>query len=129
MTGSAGVDAYLAALPPDARASLTEVRRITKEIAPEAEELIGYGIPGFKYQGRPLLYYAAAKNHCALYGLNTERAQQAGYDTSQKGTIRFPPDAPPPEALLHELLSLRLEGIEAEVAKRKKPSTKAKAKG
>ncbi|MEX0749863.1 MAG: DUF1801 domain-containing protein, partial [Dehalococcoidia bacterium] len=84
-------DAYLSNVPEDARTTLKEVRRRIKAVAPDAVESIAYGLPAFKYKGRPLVYFGAAKNHCALYGLMTDRKDDAlaRYDTS-KGTIRFP---------------------------------------
>src|SRR5687767_12116615 len=101
-----GIDGYLAALPDGARATLTEVRRVINAAAPEAVESVSYGVPTFKYQGRPLIYFGAAKNHCAVYGIDVEAYQEelAGYDAS-KGTVRFPPDKPLPEALLKRLVS------------------------
>jgi uncharacterized protein YdhG (YjbR/CyaY superfamily) len=115
-TKPASVDAYLSELPDAARKTLESLRITIKAAAPDAVELIAYGMPGFKYRGKPLVYYAALKNHCALYGLDSQRAERAGYDTSQKGTIRFPPDAPPPATFVQELLGLRIAAIEAESA-------------
>ena len=38
-----------------------------RKLAPaEAVERIGYGMPGFYYKG-PLIWYAAAKDHCDTY--------------------------------------------------------------
>ena len=118
-TKPASVDAYLSELPDAARETLEALRRTIKAAAPDAVELIAYGMPGFKYRGKPLVYYAALKNHCALYGLDSQRAERAGYDTSQKGTIRFPPDAPPPEPFVKELLRLRIAAIEGASGKGK----------
>lgn len=127
MTPVTEIDAYFENVAEPARTTLQTIRRITQETAPDAVELIAYGMPGFKYRGKPLLYYAAAKNHCALYGLSTDRAEQAGYDTSKKGTIRFPPDAPPPDSLLQELLTMRLQDIEATTSKPAKAAARTKA--
>jgi uncharacterized protein YdhG (YjbR/CyaY superfamily) len=82
---------------------------------------VSYGVPTFKYQGRPLIYIGAAKSHCALYGVNLDLFpdELAAYDTS-KGTIRFPPGKPPPEALVQKLLTARIAEIEAVASKRKK---------
>jgi uncharacterized protein YdhG (YjbR/CyaY superfamily) len=115
------VEEYLAAVSDVARATLEGLRRTIKAVAPDAVELIGYGIPGFKYQGRPLVYFAAAKNHCALYGLpaDTHRDELAAYDLD-KGTIRFPPGAPPPEALVKTLVRERMATIERDAADRKR---------
>ncbi len=100
MDKPATIDQYLAALPDDQRAALTRVRQAVQALSPTATESISYGMPTFKYQGRHLIYFAAAKNHCALYG------------TSQ-GTIHFPPAKPPTKTLLRQLLRQRMTDIEA----------------
>ena len=121
MTEANEVDAYLAGVPEPARRTLSGLRALIKAHAPSAVEGFSYGMPGYKYRGRPLVYFASAKNHCALYGLDTAVAGQAGYDTSQKGTIRFAHDARPPDAFVRQLLDLRVAAIEAaEDAKRQK---------
>jgi uncharacterized protein YdhG (YjbR/CyaY superfamily) len=120
------IDAYLATVPEDARAALEDLRRTIKVIVPDAVESISYGVPTFKYRGRPLAYFGAAKNHCALYGMNIEahRDALAAYDTS-KGTIRFQPNNPLPDALVQSLVVARMTKIEsAATARRKKPSAK-----
>ncbi len=108
-------------MPDAACATLQELRRRIKAVAPGAVETISYGLPAFKYQGRPLVYFGAAKNHCALYGISPDAHQDelAAYDTS-KGTIRFPAGEPLPEALLKTLLSARIAEIEAAAAARKR---------
>ena len=117
------IDSYLASVPDDARATLTALRNTIKTMVPDGVESLSYGMPGYKYLGRPLVYFGAAKNHCALYGLDTDVAERAGYQTSHKGTIRFPVDAPPPESLVRELLTLRVHAIEAAAQKGKKART------
>ena len=125
-SGPTDIDSYLAAVPEPAKATLEGLRRTIRAVAPEAMESISYGMPAFKYRGKPLAYFAVAKGHCALYGLNTEPAELAGYDTSRKGTIRFPPEKPLPEALVRTLLEERMATIEAaEAGKRPKPRTRA----
>jgi len=106
------VDAYLAALPEDQRAALEKLRETIKAAAPEAAESISYGMPTFKYKGRPLIYLGAAKKHCAIYGTSTDNEELKQYDTS-KGTVRFSPDKPLPEALVKKLVNAQIERIEA----------------
>ncbi|MBP7104501.1 MAG: DUF1801 domain-containing protein [Fermentimonas sp.] len=36
---------------------------MVKELAPGAEEKMAYGMPGYKTNKRPLIYFAAYKNH------------------------------------------------------------------
>ena len=117
--GLSDLDAYLAALPADARARLDEVRRVVKALAPDAAEGMSYGMPAFSRGGRPLVYFAAWKSHCALYGVHLDQEQKEGRDTG-KGTIRFPLDQPLPEDLLKSLIGSRVAEAEAEQAKRKR---------
>lgn len=114
---STDVDNVLAALPEDARKALEALRRTIAAAAPEAVETINYGVPAFKYRGRPLVSFAAAKNHCSFYVqspavMEAHRDELASYDTS-KGTLRFAPDAPPPVALVTKLVKARMAETDA----------------
>jgi uncharacterized protein YdhG (YjbR/CyaY superfamily) len=109
---SPDVDAFLAALPDDARAALQALRMTIAAAAPDAVEGISYGVPALKYHGRPLVSFGAGKSHCALYVqspavMDAHRDELAGYDTS-KGTIRFAPGKPPPDDLVTKLVRARM---------------------
>lgn len=112
------VDDYLAALPEDQRAALDKLRGTIKAAAPEATESISYGIPTFKYKGRPLIYFGAAKKHCAVYAIDTDAHKDdlKPYDTS-KGTVRFSPDKALPAVLVRKLVKARIDEIEVGVTK------------
>jgi uncharacterized protein YdhG (YjbR/CyaY superfamily) len=120
---STRIDAYIDAASEEMRDPLRQMRRAIQDAAQDAVEAFGYGLPGFKYLGRPLLYFGATKKHYALYG-NTESAATAlkedlkDLDIS-KGTIRFNPDRPFPEALIRKLTEVRLAEIQAAEAERK----------
>jgi uncharacterized protein YdhG (YjbR/CyaY superfamily) len=105
------VDAYLAALPKDKRAALTKLRKDIRAAAPKATEVISYGMPTFKLDGKSLVYFGAASAHCSLYGmsriLKAHAAALKDYDVST-GTIRFPADKPLPAALVTKLLKARI---------------------
>lgn len=103
------IDGYLAALSSDKRAALERVRRIIRATAPGAEECISYQIPAFRLDGKGLVWFGAAANHCALYGLvGAEKDGLEDYDTSGKGTIRFRTDNPLPAALVRKLVKARI---------------------
>ncbi|HEY7467181.1 MAG TPA: DUF1801 domain-containing protein [Dehalococcoidia bacterium] len=93
------IDAYLAGVPEDARATLEDLRRTVRELVPDAVETISYGMPTFQYRGEWLFYFAAAKKHCAIYG-------------TSRGTMRFPPGQPPSREEIEMLLSERIDKIE-----------------
>lgn len=121
---AASIDDYLSRVPPDQRAALEALRRQILAAAPGAEECISYGLPTFKLNGA-LVHFGAAKNHCAFYphGVVEEFADRLkAYDTS-KGTIRFQPESPLPEALVREIVEYRVAQnleIAAERAARKR---------
>jgi uncharacterized protein YdhG (YjbR/CyaY superfamily) len=111
----AQVRAYLAALPPGARRSLMSIREAIRSAAPSATEHFSYRMPGFRLDGKMFLWYAAWKNHLALYPITAaiRRAHApalARYEVS-KGTVRFPMDEPPPLALVKKLARARVAEI------------------
>lgn len=115
------IDAFLAELPGDVRETLEELRRAIARAAPEAVEAIAYGVPAFRYRGRPLVSFGAGKSHCAFYVqspavMDAHQEQLAGYDTA-KGTIRFPPGQPLPDALVTTLVEARTAETDAALGK------------
>src|SRR5688500_14096198 len=109
------VDAYIAAAPPDRRATLTKLRRTIKAAAPKATETISYGIVGYKESGQRVAYFGYWKSHIALYGtsgrfIKTHAAELKPYVQS-KGTIQFPSDKPLPVGLVTKIVKARVAEV------------------
>ncbi len=108
---------YLAALPADARRRLTQLRTIIRAAAPGSVEAFSYGIPAFRIEGRPLVWYASWKQHSSLYPI-TARIQRdnaaalKGFKTS-RGTVRFPFAEPLPSVLIKRLVKARVAEVRA----------------
>ena len=103
-------DDYLATVSSEKRTALEKVRKAIKAAAPEAEECISYQVPAFRLNGKFLVAYGAAANHCAFYpgSVTTHlKSKLKNYDTS-KGTIRFPAGKPLPTTLVRKLVKLRI---------------------
>jgi uncharacterized protein YdhG (YjbR/CyaY superfamily) len=104
-------DDYLAAVSSEKRHALEKLRRAIKAAAPNAEECISYQVPAFRLNGKFLVAYGAAANHCAFYPGSAVQAlknELRDYNTS-KGTIRFPADKALSAALVRKLVRLRIE--------------------
>jgi len=105
------VRAYLAAQPPAVRRRLQQIRAVVRATAPAAVEHFSYRMPGFRLEGKTLIWYAAFKHHVSLFPitpalLHAHRIDVVGYKTS-KGTIQFPLNAPLPVALVKRLVKAR----------------------
>ena len=114
MTGAAAVDAYLAALPPDQRAALTDLRQRLARLLPGHVECLSYAMPGFREpgaKGKMVAGYAAFARHLGLYPhsgsiIPALAAECMGFKTSKSG-VHFTPDQPIPDALLERIVRAR----------------------
>jgi uncharacterized protein YdhG (YjbR/CyaY superfamily) len=88
------VDEYIDAYPENIGERLKKIRAIVKKEAPEAEEVISYNMPAYKFHGM-LLYFAVHTSHIGLYAMPSAiiafRKELKDYETS-KGGIKFPFD-------------------------------------
>ena len=109
------VDEFLAAVPPDKRAALLNLRATIKTAAPTATEGISYGVPMFKLDGKPLVSVGFGADHCSFYVqspavMRAHAAELKAYETG-KGSIRFPADKPLPAALVTKLVKARIAEV------------------
>lgn len=115
MTPPADVDAYLGALAPERRARLERMRALIRDEAPEADELIAYGIPTYRLGGRMLVSIASFARHDSLFPASLEVRDRLGADVAPfvrgRGTFRFPLRDPLPLDLIRRIVRARIEEV------------------
>lgn len=115
MSTSKEVAQYLATLPESSRVILESLRKIVKKLAPEAIEVMSYGIPTFTLDGINLVHFAAYKNHIGFYP-TPEAIAAFKKDLEQykhaKGSIQFPIDQPMPLDLIRKIVAFRVRRLE-----------------
>ena len=104
------VDEYLDAQAESVKAALVRLRKAIRSAAPEAEEVISYQIPTYKYFG-PLVHFAAFPHHLSLYVVNKEiftlfEKELQGFPISGT-TIRFSPQKQIPSTLVKKIVQAR----------------------
>ena len=116
------VDEYFSALPKTVRDTLESLRKTIRQAAPQAEEVIHYNMPAFKWNGM-LVWYAAFKEHIGFYPRSSAivafKDDLAGYKTS-KGAIQFPIEKGIPAGLVKKIVKFRVKENEQDRRKRGK---------
>ena len=111
----AAVDDYFAGLDAPSRAAFERVRALVEDQAPDAEQGTSYGMAAFRYRGKPLLGFKAAKDHLSVFpfspaAVDAVRDRLTGFSLS-KGTIRFTADSPLPDDVVRDLIRQRMDEI------------------
>lgn len=106
------VDAYIHSFPENVQSILNQVRAVIVKTAPEALEGIAYGMPAYKQNGKPLVYFAGYKNHIGFYatpsGHSEFKTELSNYKQG-KGSVQFPLDQPIPYDLIRRIVKFRLK--------------------
>lgn len=108
------INDYLKNIPALQRAELERVRRIITQTVPDATEVITYGLPGFKYDGKYLVAFGAYKDHFSIFpashAIEAEKQALTEYKIS-KGTVQYTQTKLIPESLIIKLVTHRLNDI------------------
>lgn len=115
---SAEPDAYVAATPEAFRPLLARLRATLAAALPDAQEVIEYGMPGFRIGGKIIAGYAAFSRQCGLY-VHAEAIAAAAADIAAAGLkatktgVTFSDRKPIPDALVERLAvaSRRANGV------------------
>jgi uncharacterized protein YdhG (YjbR/CyaY superfamily) len=111
------VDEYHGNFQPEVVERMQQIRKIVKEIAPEAEEVISYQIPAFKIGKSFLIYYSAYVKHITLSSpwspalLREFEAELKDLKVS-KSAIQLPGNQPLPIAFIKRLVKFRKKECE-----------------
>ncbi|MBK6772564.1 MAG: DUF1801 domain-containing protein [Ignavibacteria bacterium] len=106
------VDDYISNFPSEIKTKLQFIRQIIKEIAPEAIESISYGMPAYKINKKPLVYFGGFAKHIGIYATPTGHEKfkkQLSVYKQGKGSVQFPLDQPLPVALIKDIIKFRLK--------------------
>lgn len=109
------VDEHLRRIPEPQRSTLRALRKSIQEVIPEAQEVISYGFPGYKLDGKVICGFDAFKNHCSYFPHSSLviaelEKELAGYKTS-KGALQFDVDRPLPKSLVSKLIKTRMKQL------------------
>ncbi len=108
------VEEYLANFQGEVLSKMQEIRSVILETVPEAIEGISYGMPAYKFKGKPLAYFAGYKKHVGYYPtphpIGKFPEELNDYKTS-KGAVQFPLDKPVPKELIVKMLRARIDEI------------------
>jgi uncharacterized protein YdhG (YjbR/CyaY superfamily) len=105
------IDAYISTFPEKVQILLRQIRHTINQAAPEAVESISYGMPAFKTEGKPLVYFAAFKNHIGFYATPTghkEFEKELSKYKQGKGSVQFPIDKALPLELIFKITKFRV---------------------
>jgi uncharacterized protein YdhG (YjbR/CyaY superfamily) len=106
------VDQHLAKIPEPQRSTLHSLRKAIREVIPDAQEVISYGFPGYKLNGKIICGFDAFKNHCSFFPHSSlvipelER-ELVNYKTS-KSALQFGIDKTLPKTLVRKLINTRI---------------------
>ncbi len=112
MRAYSNTDEYLINFSGESREKLDSLRKLIKELVPEAGEKISYGIPCFTLSDKYFIYMAGYAKHVSLYpippGDATFQKELAPY-VAGKGTVRFALDKPLPLPLIRRMVDFAVK--------------------
>lgn len=112
------VDDYLASLDPADAAVIAHVYAIAREVVPDVEQGLGYGMPALVWRGKPLLSVMRTKKNLGLYPFSgavvatvADAVAEVPETSTDKGTIRFQPTTPLPDDVLRAIVAARRDQV------------------
>ena len=113
------IDEYIYIQDKQYQEMLFNVKKTIKDIVPEAQERMSYGIPTF-WQKQNIIHFALMKNHLGIYPGSeaiVEFEDRLKIYKTSKGTIKMPLDQAIDYQLIEDITKYRLDQINKEKLK------------
>lgn len=108
------VEEYITSFPQEIMVKLESLRTLIKKICPDAIESMSYGMPAYKYQKKPLIYFAGYEYHIGIYATpsaNIAFAKELSWYKQGKWSIQFPLDQSLPLDLIEKIIIFKMNEI------------------
>ena len=106
------VEKYISGFSGEAKSRMEIVRAVVLRCAPGAVEEMEYGMPGYKLNGKPLVYFGAFKKHIGFYATpsgHKKFEKELEIYKQGKGSVQFPLDQPLPVELIKRMVEFRVK--------------------
>ena len=106
------IDEYLASVRGDRRGALDKLRKTIRDVAPNVEECISYGIPAFRLDGTVIAGFCATAKGYSYFPFSGSTLGNLAEDLKEydgtKSSLHFNPRKPLPRPLVRKLIQARI---------------------
>lgn len=105
------VEDYIKTFPKNTQELLKKVRQTIIDNAPTSIESISYGMPAYKTNKKPLVYFAAHSKHIGFYATpsgHEKFAKQLSQYKQGKGSVQFPFNKPIPYDIIADIVRFKV---------------------
>lgn len=110
------VNEYIAQFPLSTQKVLNKIRKLILKNAIQAEESLSYGIPAYKLDNKPLIYFAAYEKHIGLYATpsgHKEFEKELKKYKQGKGSVQFQLNEKIPYELITRIVRFRVGSLKS----------------
>ncbi len=108
------IEEYIASFPKDTQQTLNELRKLVVATVPNCIESISYGMPAYKLNGKPMIYFAAFKHHIGIYATPITHeafADELSAYKQGKGSVQFPLNQAFPYELVKKMIIYKMKHL------------------
>ena len=106
------VNQYIATFPQEVQLILEKIRTIILKTAPTSTESISYGMPAYKTNEKPMVFFAGYKKHIGFYATPTGHEafkKELSKYKQGKGSVQFQINEPIPYDLIAKIVAFRVK--------------------